>query len=231
MSDSLWPHGLESTSLLCLWDFPGKNNGVGCPFLLSRASGRFFTTEPHEKPTRVIRGFQRVCFHDWLYFLPNFSLTSEACLCVEITQVMGNQDLEAGTKKRERVSMWEKGHQCWKQTHLSWYPGSITDMTMWAWATYFMSLNINSFYKIRVKERKVVTRIHMKAPRMVTGPKQAATNCSCFLSDICPKAGDRRKTNYNLSIFPVELSPWLRESWVRMVSSQSNKEEAWLVSR
>ena len=33
MSSSLWPHGLYSTRILCLWDFPGKNTGVGCPFL------------------------------------------------------------------------------------------------------------------------------------------------------------------------------------------------------
>ena len=31
---TLWPHGLQSTSLLCLWDFPGKNTGAGCQFLL-----------------------------------------------------------------------------------------------------------------------------------------------------------------------------------------------------
>ena len=30
----LQPHGLQSTRLLCLWDFPGKNTGVGCHFLL-----------------------------------------------------------------------------------------------------------------------------------------------------------------------------------------------------
>ena len=30
MSDSLWPHGLEPTRLLCPWDSPGKNTGVGC---------------------------------------------------------------------------------------------------------------------------------------------------------------------------------------------------------
>ena len=31
VSDSLWPHGLWSTRLLCPWDSPGKNTGVGCP--------------------------------------------------------------------------------------------------------------------------------------------------------------------------------------------------------
>ena len=34
MSDSLRPHGLQPARLLCLWDFPGNNTGVGCHFLL-----------------------------------------------------------------------------------------------------------------------------------------------------------------------------------------------------
>ena len=32
--DSLRPHGLQPTRLFCLWDFPGKDTGVGCHFLL-----------------------------------------------------------------------------------------------------------------------------------------------------------------------------------------------------
>ena len=34
LSDSLRPHGLQPTRLLCPWNFPGKNTGVGCHFLL-----------------------------------------------------------------------------------------------------------------------------------------------------------------------------------------------------
>ena len=34
VSDSLWHHGLWPAKLLCLWDIPGKNTGVGCHFLL-----------------------------------------------------------------------------------------------------------------------------------------------------------------------------------------------------
>ena len=34
MSDSLRLRGLQSMRLLCPWDVPGKNNGVGCHFLL-----------------------------------------------------------------------------------------------------------------------------------------------------------------------------------------------------
>ena len=30
----LRPHGLQPARLLCPWDFPGKNSGVGCHFLL-----------------------------------------------------------------------------------------------------------------------------------------------------------------------------------------------------
>ena len=34
MSDSLRLHGLQLARLLCPWDFPGKNTGVGCHSLL-----------------------------------------------------------------------------------------------------------------------------------------------------------------------------------------------------
>ena len=34
MSDSLQPHGLKPARLLCPWDFPSKNTGVGCHSLL-----------------------------------------------------------------------------------------------------------------------------------------------------------------------------------------------------
>ena len=34
MSDCLRPRGLQPTRLLCPWDSPGKNTGVGCHFLL-----------------------------------------------------------------------------------------------------------------------------------------------------------------------------------------------------
>ena len=34
MSNSLWPHGLQPARLLCPWDSPGKNTGVGCHSLL-----------------------------------------------------------------------------------------------------------------------------------------------------------------------------------------------------
>ena len=34
VSNSLQPHGFQATRLLCPWDSPGQNTGVGCHFLL-----------------------------------------------------------------------------------------------------------------------------------------------------------------------------------------------------
>ena len=34
VSDSFWPYGLYSARLLCPWNFPSKNTGMGCHFLL-----------------------------------------------------------------------------------------------------------------------------------------------------------------------------------------------------
>ena len=42
MSDSLPPYGPQPTRLLCPWDSPGKNTGVGCHALLQ---GIFLTQE------------------------------------------------------------------------------------------------------------------------------------------------------------------------------------------
>ena len=36
VSNSSWPHGLQPTRLLRLWDFPGKSAGVWCHCLLRR---------------------------------------------------------------------------------------------------------------------------------------------------------------------------------------------------
>ena len=51
LADSLQPCGLQPTRLLHPWDFPGKNTGAGCHFLLqgifpnqvSRTAGRCFS--------------------------------------------------------------------------------------------------------------------------------------------------------------------------------------------
>ena len=42
LSDSLWPSWTAAHQVLCPWNFPGKNTGVGCHFLLQRV---FLTQE------------------------------------------------------------------------------------------------------------------------------------------------------------------------------------------
>ena len=58
VSDSLRPHGLLPTRLLCLWDFPGRNTGVGCHFLLqgnlsSRNNSRLFPLAQDRNTVRM----------------------------------------------------------------------------------------------------------------------------------------------------------------------------------
>ena len=85
VSDSLWPHELQPTRLLCQWDFPGKNTGVDCHSLLQR----IFLTHglnlslshcphcltgslslaPPGKPLRKSTNYQKTLFSDVLIFL------------------------------------------------------------------------------------------------------------------------------------------------------------------
>ena len=97
MSDSLWPHGLYPTRILCPWDFPGKKTGVDCHFLLHRlflmqgsnlvspalASG-FFTTS-----VRV----DNKCTFNWVETVKLFSKVALTfCIpsqqCITITKLV-----------------------------------------------------------------------------------------------------------------------------------------------
>ena len=94
MSDSWWSHGLKPTRLLCPWDFPGKNTGVGCHFFLQgmnpspALAGGFFTIEPPGKPQQDLcntlnNGAKRSCsemelfHHLWNVFDPRALLLCE----------------------------------------------------------------------------------------------------------------------------------------------------------
>ena len=71
MSNSLQPHGLQPTRLLCPWDFPGKNTGMGCHFPLQ---GMFPTqgSNPgllHCRQTLSCLSYQRTVPKCWLLFI------------------------------------------------------------------------------------------------------------------------------------------------------------------
>ena len=64
VSNSVRPHRWQPTRLLCPWDFPGKNTGVGCHFLFqcmkvkneSEVAQLCPTQRPHGlQPTRLLR--------------------------------------------------------------------------------------------------------------------------------------------------------------------------------
>ena len=78
MSDCLQPDGLYSTRLLCPWNLPGMNTGVGCQYCLLQENlpdpgvkpeslvspalaGGFFTTVTWEAPWSRV-GFQKYSF-------------------------------------------------------------------------------------------------------------------------------------------------------------------------
>ena len=69
-SDSLRPHGLQPTRLLCPWNFPGNNARVGCHFLSQDKYGRI--TAPRK--TQRVNGKQARCpnqFHEISYTFQN----------------------------------------------------------------------------------------------------------------------------------------------------------------
>ena len=84
MSNSLRPYGLQPTRLLCPWNFPDKNTGVGCHFLLHgifptqgsnlspALTGGFFTTEPPRKPNLTIMRAQWAKSYVWTQEIPTF---------------------------------------------------------------------------------------------------------------------------------------------------------------
>ena len=71
MSDSLQPYGLYPTRLLCPWDSPGKNTGVGCYFLFQACLQVYFLIiEFCEAPSSMLlRHLSLVLkFDDFLHF-------------------------------------------------------------------------------------------------------------------------------------------------------------------
>ena len=84
LSDSLQPYGLQPDRLLCPWDSPGKNTGMGCHALLWGSSqpregthissifytaGRFFTAEPLGMPIWMhYYSKNKICLKKFFYW-------------------------------------------------------------------------------------------------------------------------------------------------------------------
>ena len=97
MSNSFWPCGLWPIRLLCPWDSPGKNTGVGCrallqgifqtqesnPILISPSlAGEFFTTSTtwealkQTYPSSYLNSFKVAYKMDRSIVLQNFRITA-----------------------------------------------------------------------------------------------------------------------------------------------------------
>ena len=68
VSDSLRPHELQPTTLLCPWNFSGKNSGMGCHYLYYALQGIFPTQgwNPHPLLWQADSFF--VCFFNFFYY-------------------------------------------------------------------------------------------------------------------------------------------------------------------
>ena len=115
MLDSLRPHGLQPTRLLCPWDFPGKNTGVGCHFLLQGGSSR-----PKDRTcVSCIAGRFFALSVKILYWVtgedPIGALISDLSRSDE-----GGTLLSAGTNSSARESDVRKAPRVWLQYSVRW---------------------------------------------------------------------------------------------------------------
>ena len=81
MSDSLRPHGLQPARLLCPWNSPGKNTGLGCHALLQGD-----LPNPGIKPTPLtspaLAGEFFTTGATWEAHICVYIYTHMLCLCV-----------------------------------------------------------------------------------------------------------------------------------------------------
>ena len=88
-SDSLWPCGLQPTRLLCPWDSPGKNTGVGCrfvndwmlliksfcPAIVWALKFSIYYSPPHSLENKVLLFVSLFGFHPFqFFFFSNLSI-------------------------------------------------------------------------------------------------------------------------------------------------------------
>ena len=135
------PHELQPTRLLCPWDFPGKNTGVGCNFLLQ---GIFLT-----------QGSNLSLLHWQAGSLPLSQLASpengeniQKCTCQETAPKKQWQPDETGRAgaQRDRVMRWNAG-QCG--------PPKLKSLGQWSQDSLFSEKNENGHQESHQKQEEV----------------------------------------------------------------------------
>ena len=95
VSDSMRPQRRQPTRLPCPWDFPGKNTGVDCHFLLQGCKALYLPTKHPFSPTFLIikslicRVFQ-ICQTRNFGFLAIFAIIGDPSVLLNETALDGN---------------------------------------------------------------------------------------------------------------------------------------------
>ena len=143
MSNSLWPHRLQPARLLFLWDFPAKNTGASCHFLLQG----IFPTQGVNSHLLCLMNWQAVLYQlchlesvyfigqhkevKWCFWTVVLEKTLESPLdCKEIKPVnlKGNQSwILIGRIDAEAPTLWPPDAK-------NWFIGKDTDAgKVWSW--------------------------------------------------------------------------------------------------
>ena len=127
MSDSLQPHGLQPTRLLCPWDFPGKSTGVSCqPRQHIKKQRHYFTNKGPSS-----QGYVSSSSHVWMWELDYKESWVQKNWC--FWTVVLEKTLESPSDCKESQPVHPKGDQSWvftgrtdveAETPIVWSPGA-----------------------------------------------------------------------------------------------------------
>ena len=114
MFDSVWPRRWQPTRLLCPWDSPGKNAGVGCHFLLQcmkvKSESRSVVSDSSRlhglQPTRLLRPWD----------FPGKS-TGVGCHCLLQKKCLAGSPIYLKLYQQERLSylLTQTASEGWRQ--------------------------------------------------------------------------------------------------------------------
>ena len=129
MSNSLQPHGLQPARLLCPWNFPGKNTGMGCRFLLPRIFWRRNQT--------CISCIGRQILYHWATWEAIGGL-GPVLNKIDQRKQETLLDFKMHCVAGQHISSWHAGH--W-QHHYNGNTGRNAHHSTCSWCSHFLSRN------------------------------------------------------------------------------------------